>query len=140
MCKKSLIILSIFFCALFISTISFATTSNIKSTINNGTNAVVDGVNKLGSDVRNGVGAVENGIEDAFTDDDNMANNNNNNDATIQSATSTRTQNGYVSTRAGDTANANATDTNTIWVWIVLIIAAIVVIGLVWYYSTQDNK
>ena len=151
MYKKSLIILSIFFAVLFISTLSFAAMdgNTVKNAVNSGTNTIVDGAQKLGNSVRNGIGNAENGIEDALTVDDtnnnmnnNDYNNNNNNDnngnndnRTMDSSISTDT--GYTATRTSDTLATN--DMTNIWVWIALAVAAIVLIGVIWYYTTRNN-
>ena len=129
--RKSLIILFIFLSILCLSTLCFA--SNMSNSVKNVTNGVVDGVVSFGEDVRNGVGYVENGIAGAIDmnvtrDDNNMMNGENNNNKTAQSA--------YDATRV---ATVGSTDTNTMWVWIALAVAAIIVVGVVWYYSTRDN-
>lgn len=136
--RKSLIILFIFLSILCLSTLCFA--SNMSNSVKNVTNGVVDGVVSFGEDVRNGVGYVENGIAGAIDmnvtrDDNNMMNGENNNNKTAQSATST-IDNAYDATRV---ATVGSTDTNTMWVWIALAVAAIIVVGVVWYYSTRDN-
>lgn len=134
MYKKSLIILSVFFAVLFITNFSFANmdANNVKNAVNSGTNTVVDGADKLGSSIRNGIGNAENGIEDALTMDNNtMANDT----LTAQSAISTG--NNYSLTR---TANAATTDTTNIWVWIALAVVAVTIVGLVWYYVRENNQ
>ena len=130
--KKSLLILSILFAILCICTVSFAT-NELKNGIHNVTDGVVDGLDNLGKDVRNGVGAVENTIEDGVR---NMGNAMDSNDNTTAPITG---NNNYTATR---TAATDATTTNTmnssLWTWIILAVAGIVIIGLVWYYATQN--
>ena len=131
MYKKSLIILSTFIFVLCITAFSVFATDNTADNIKNGvssvTNTVVDGVNRMGSDVRNGVGSVENGIEDALTMD---------NKTTDMAAPGTTTD--YTATRT--TADVT-TDNNTanLWVWMIVAVAAIVIVGLVWYYGTRNT-
>ncbi len=48
------------------------------------------------------------------------------------------TNNGYTATRTATNALTN-NDTSTLWIWLVVAIAAIVIIGLVWYYGAQNN-
>jgi len=144
MYKKSLILVSIIFCIICISTISFATDA-VKNAVNGATNTVMDGVNSLGSDVRTGIGNVENGIEGAINDmGNNMENNNNNNDTTNQTQTNNFdtgiTGTDYTATRTTADLTGNATNTATTWVWIILAVSAVVIVGLVWYYATQNNN
>ena len=129
MYKKSLIILSVFLAILCVSSLSFATANDVKNAINAGTNTVVDGVDRLGTSVRNGIGNMENGIEGAL----NM--NNTDNLQTAQSSISTGTN--YNATR---TATAGTTGTTNMWVWVIVAIAAVAVIGLVWYYATTNDE
>lgn len=126
MLKKISIIVSIFFIFLCIATLSFAT-DNVKNAVNSGVNTVVDGVDNLGSDVRNGIGDVENGIENVFKDDG-------------EAMTFTNETGNYNASRI-DTSTAGITGagTDTLWIWVIVAIAAIIIIGLVWYYASQDN-
>lgn len=135
MYKKTLLLVSIIFCIICISTISFAT-NDVKNVVSGTANTVVNGVEHLGSDVRNGIGHVENGIEGAINDignNDNMAKNDNLSSTTNSSYSVART-----STDADITGVTN--NTAITWVWIILAVAAIVIIGTVWYYATQNNN
>lgn len=130
--KKSIILVSVFLFILFICSGFVCASENVKSGISNVTNTVVDGVNHLGSDVRNGIGRVENGIEGALNmnDDKNAMNTTGN--------TMTDNTRNYTTTRT--TADAGITNnTSTMWIWLVIAIAAIVIIGLVWYYGAQNT-
>lgn len=148
MCRKSLILLSTFFATLILfSTIVFANTSNdIKNGINDASTTMVDGAEKLGTDVknginnagsdmvngaehlgddiRNGVGNAENGIEGALNMDDMKTTN-------------------YVATRTtGDSSGTNNSmniNNPTTWVWVIVAIAGVVIVGMVWYYATQNT-
>lgn len=130
--KKSLLILSILFAILCMCTISFGT-NELKNGIHNVTDSVVDGVENLGQDVRNGVGAVENTIEDGVRNMGDAMDADNNTTATITG------NDNYTATR---TTATDATNTNTmnssLWTWIILAVAGIVIVGLVWYYATQN--
>lgn len=134
MYKKSLILVSVILFVLCIFSGFVSATDEVKNAVSNVTNTVIDGANHLGSDVRNGVGNMENGIEDALdfdkngTTDTDMMNDN----------TKARTSSDYTATRT--TANGtNNNNTSTLWVWLIVAIAAIVIIGLVWYYGTQNR-
>lgn len=132
MYKKSLILVSVILFVLCIFSGFVSATDEVKNAVSNVTNTVIDGANHLGSDVRNGVGNMENGIEDALDFDKNgttdMMNDN----------TKAGTSSDYTATRttANGTNNNNA---STLWVWLIVAIAAIVIIGLVWYYGTQNR-
>ena len=137
MLKKSLLILLIISCILCISNVCFAnnTAGNVKNAVNSGTNTVVDGMSNLAGGVRNGIGHVENGIEDALTMDDM---NTKNNDA----MTAGTTTGDYTATRtatATDATGLGGVNTTTMWVWIIVALASIVIVGLVWYYGSQNR-
>lgn len=132
MLKKSLVILFIIFSIICISNFCFAENSignDIKGTVNSGVNTVVDGASNLAEDVRNGVGDVEDGIEDALTMDNNTK---------IDTRDTTTTN--YNVARTSDVSTSTmGTNTTTMWIWIILAIAAIVIVGLVWYYASQNK-
>lgn len=126
MLKKSLIVLFIITCILCISNACFAnnTMNDMKNGVMSATNAVVDGVENLAEDAREGVGDAQNSIEGALTMNTNM--------------TGTNT-NGYTSARTSATITDTTTRTSTLWIWAIVAIAAIGIIGLVWFYSTENR-
>ena len=129
MLKKNLIILFIIFCILCISNVCFAnnTANNIKDGVSSATTTVVDGAKNLATDVRNGVGSVENGIEGALS-------------MNTQTANITGTaNNNYTTARTAVTTSATGMGTSTMWIWAIVAIAAIIIIGLVWYYGSQNR-
>lgn len=137
MYKKSLILVSVIIFALCVfSTFVFAT-ENVKNSISNVTDTVVDGAARLGNDVRSGVGSVENGIENTLNMDNNAdeANrtNDNNNAGIIGDVDN------YATTRTTADATTPTDNTSTLWIWLIVGIAAFVIIGLVWYYGAQNN-
>ena len=105
--------------------------NNIKNTINGATNTVVDGTQNLAEDVRSGIGTAENTIENGIN---NMGN------AVMDGANSIEDADAYTATRtaADDATTGNAMNSTT-WVWVILAIAAIVIIGSVWYYASERN-
>ena len=138
MLKKNLIILFIFFCIICISSVCFANNmgNSIKNGVSSVTNTVVDGTQNLAKDVRNGVGKLENGIEGALTMDTNTTTNTNGTMNTSDNYTATRT----ATTRAAtDDTGLFGIDTSTMWVWTIVAIAAIGIIGLVWFYGSQNR-
>lgn len=134
--KKSLILVSVILFVLCVFSNVVSANNDVKNGISNVTNTVVNGVENLGKDVRSGIGAAENGIEGALRMDGNQTSTNNA-DNTATNARS-NTNNGYTATRTATNALTN-NDTSTLWIWLVVAIAAIVIIGLVWYYGTQNN-
>lgn len=94
------------------------TVQNVGNTIRDGANQagneVKDSANKAGNSIENGANAVEKSIT--------------NNNGTNYDATRTSTEGTFM----GMTSNT--------WSWLILGIAAIAIIGLVWYYSVQLNN
>ena len=65
---------------------------------------------------------VKNGVEDALRMNDTKINDN------VRDYSATRTA-----------TNGITNNTSTMWVWVIVAIAAIVIIGLVWYYGATNN-
>lgn len=130
--KKSLIIVSVLLAILFISTASFAN-NDLKNGIHNATDTVVDGAENLAEDVRSGIGTAENVIEDGARNIGTAISDGVNDVAGAANS-------GYTATRttASDITNSN-TMNSSLWTWVSLAIAAVVIVGLVWYYGTQHN-
>lgn len=122
--KKTFIVLSILFALLLISTLSFAN-NDVKNDVHSATDTVIDGVSNLANDARKGVGAIENTIEDGAKD--------------IGNAIYHDNTNGYTATRTATTGTTTNGMNSTLWTWVILAVAAVVIIGLVWYYASQDN-
>lgn len=133
--KRKSFMLLIALIVLSFSTICFATdtANNIKNTVNGATNTVVDGAQNLAEDVRNGVGTAENMVENTAEDIGNAAMDG----ANYIEDTG---DNAYTTTRsvAEDVTNGNNMTAST-WTWIAVAIAAVVIVGLVWYYASQNN-
>lgn len=143
-----LIILTVFI--LSISTLCFATDTgnDIKNAVNGATNTVVDGAQNLAEDVRDGVGTAENTIENGVNDIGNavMDGENSIEDAgdDVMNAANDIGDTGndaYTATRSSveDLTTDNSMNAS-IWTWIAVAIAGIVIVGLVWYYASQNNK
>jgi len=132
--RKSFILLVALF-VISISTLSFADDmgNNIKNTMNGATNTVVDGAQNLAEDVRTGIGNAENTIENGARNIGGALMNGANDvmDAGDNDYTATRTS-------AEDVSVINNTAATT-WTWIAVAIAALVIVGLVWYYASQHN-
>lgn len=132
MYKKSFILISAVLFILCIFSGFVNATDSAKEMITDAKNTVVDGAMQLGNDVRNGVGTVENDVEDGVNDIVTMDNNVN------STNTARKTNDGYTATRTA-TNSTNYNSTSTLWVWLIVAIAAIVIIGLVWYYGSQNR-
>lgn len=138
MYKKSLVLVSVVLFVLCIFSNFVFATDNVKNAVSNVANTVVDGANRLGSDVRNGVGSVENGVEGALKLDNAGTNAVRTDTSRMDNTDKAGTTGGYTATRT--TANAATTDNaSTLWIWLIVAIAAIVIIGLVWYYGNQNR-
>ena len=134
MIKKSLIILFVIFIFLCVSNICFAsnTINNIKNSVSSTTDTAINGVSNLAHDIRNGVGHVENGIEDALTMYNTIIDTNR--------ITSSESTGNYQTARTTDmTRTSTGINTTTMWVWLIVAIAAVIIISLVWYYGAQNR-
>lgn len=120
--RKTLVVLFILFALLFISTVSFAN-NDIKDGVHSATDTVIDGASNLANDARKGVGAIENTIEDGAKNIGNAVFNDNAD---------------YTTTRTATTMNNTNNMSNT-WTWVILAVAAVVIVGLIWYYIAQNN-
>lgn len=117
------------------------------STVFAANNTIGDSMNKAGNTVRNVVGGAENVVENAAGAVGNGVRNVGNSvtdGAGIMTTNGTNSNTGYTTTRTG-TANGATNGTflgmspNT-WTWFILAIAAIIIVGLVWYYAMQNQN
>ena len=93
---------------------------NAGNAVKSAGNAVMNGVNQAGNAIMDSANKAGNSIENAMT------NNTDNNDD-------------YNATRTSAEGTFMGMTSNT-WSWLILGIAAIAIIGLVWYYSVQLNN
>lgn len=142
--SKLLIIFSIILAILFISTISFAN-NDVKNGIHSATDTMVDGVSNLANDVRSGVRTAENVIEDGAKNlgnaiSDGAQDLGNTVSDGINDVDRTITDNdGYTTTRTATGTTSN-TMNSSLWTWIILAVAAVIIVGLVWYYAAQTEN
>lgn len=131
MAKKTLI-------ALFISLTLICMSSFVFATID-----IQNGMQNLGNDVRTGIQATENVIENTAQDmtnnDEGLFNDDNDN---MMTTDVTDDNDGYTTTRTGtDATGTNGImNTTTMWTWVILAATAIIIVSLVWYYATQNNR
>ena len=88
-------------------------TNNVEKGANNAGNEVKNSVNKAGSNIKNAANNIGNAV--------------------------TGTSNNYTATRPS-ADNTFMGMNSTAWTWLILGIAAIAIIALVWYYSSQLNN
>lgn len=132
--RKSIVLLITLF-IISLSTVCFASDmgNDVKNTVNGATNTVVDGARNLAEDVRSGIGTAENSIENGVR---------NIGDAVMYGADDVA-DNGdadYMTTRTvGEDVSVINNTAATTWTWIAVAIAALVIVGLVWYYASERN-
>lgn len=134
--RKSFILLLALF-LLAISTVCFADDigNDVKNTVNGATNTAVDTTQNLAEDVRNGIGTAEDTIENSVKN------------------VGTAIMNGANDIMSGNDSNYTATRTSTeddstiinntsamTWTWVAVAIAGIVIVGVVWYYASEQSK
>lgn len=104
-------------------------TNSIRNVVGNAENVVEDTATSIG----NGVKDLGNTFTDGasrITNSDNIDNSNMNNNA------------GYTTARTATRVSESGTFLGmspNVWTWFVLAIAAIVIVGLVWYYAMQNQ-
>ena len=129
---KRIISLILAICIIFATSFVFANNAGTETeqSLNKTGESVKNVMDNAGNMVRDGVGHIENGIEDlGNTFSAGAARTPSNNDNT-RNYTTARTSNG-TATFAGMTANT--------WIWFVMAIAAVAIVALVWYYAMQND-
>lgn len=123
---------------IFITTNVFAANNNFGQSMNNAGNGirnVVGGAENVVEDAVGGIGAGVQNIGNALTQGD--TNNDNMDNGSLENG-------GYTATRTATpraTSDNNAMGINSnIWTWIILGIAAVLIVGLVWYYAKQNSN
>lgn len=137
--KKSLIILFTMLAVLFIFCNKSFANETLKNDIQDVGNDIMNGANNLASDVRNGVGAIENTAENGLNAIGSGITDTMNNMGNMLTTDTMNNDDGYAATRTSITDTNNNYTTSTMWTWIALGIAAAVIVGLVWYYGTEND-
>lgn len=136
MLKKTFSLLIAIF-LIFITTNVFAMNGEFGESMNkagNNIRNVVGGAENVVENVANGIGTGVQNIGNAFTDND--MNNDNMDNGSLENG-------GYAATRTATprtTSNTNSGIGTNAWTWIILAIAAILIVGLVWYYAKQNKN
>lgn len=148
MFKKVSLCIAIIAAMLLFTSFSFATNlgnevQNSMEKTGNTVGNMVEGATNAGKEVVNNVGnavsGTMNNIRDGFnTVTDDMNNNSATDDINDSTANNQNdTNNNYIATR---TATFGAgTNNSTMWIWVVLGVVALLIIGLSWYYMS-DNR
>lgn len=144
MYKKFLIGLGVAIALIFSFNVCFATTNDgnglqdaangVRNVVGGAENAIEGAAKNISGKSKEATGSMENGVNNTTHNITTRTN-------TSNESTTANTTNSYVATRtaAGDTTfmGMNA----TAWTWLIIGIAAIAIVALVWYYSTQlTNK
>ena len=131
MTKKIILIFSIILCSFFIFTYSLATNElkDAAEDVRNGVGNVENGIENVAKDV---TGAIRNGSNDVERAGENMTN-----DMSTDNSSNNGNDDQYSATR---TATGTLGTSNMVWTWIILAIIAAAIIGLVWYYAMQKNN
>ena len=108
--------------------------NNVKDKTQDAMNNAKNGTEKAGNDVKNAAENAGNNVKDGMQNMGNDMNNGMNNQGT----------NDYTATR---TATEQNTGNNTqnwmnrdIWTWIIVGIISIVIVALIWYYASRNNR
>lgn len=142
MYKKLLVGLGVLAALVFSFNICFATNdgkglqdaaNGVRNAVGGAENAIENAANNISGKSKEATNSMENGAGNATNSTHNTATQNNNKTA----VTGTTNNTGYTATRTA-TGNATFMGMNaTAWTWLVIGIAAIAIVALVWYYSTQ---
>ena len=134
--KKSIfialfVILSLLFsCSYVMATNDNNLAEGVKNTVNNAENMAENAGNSAAGAIKNGANDVKNGVQNMGNDAKNAMNNMDNN--------------GYTATRTATEQNAvNSTQNwmnRDIWTWIIVGIITIVIVALIWYYASRNNR
>ena len=146
--KKIVYGLALFF-AIIIFTVSYTFAANNNSMLGDAANVVRNAVGQTENTVENAARDVSNASKDATKDAENAGNsmtnsmtsgihNDENNASTFMGTTGD--DSGYTATRTSTTGDATLLGMNsTAWIWLILALAAIGIIAIVYYYSTQTT-
>lgn len=126
--KKLVITFAVLLASFFLTSFAFANNDlqkageGVRNVVGDAENGIEDVANGIGGAVKEGANAIGNGTKNMVDTTKNSMNN-----GTNYAATRTNTE----ATFAGMNA--------TTWTWFVLAIAALAIVGLVWYYASQRN-
>lgn len=125
---------------MFATSSVFAANNEIGDSMTKATNTVRNVVGGAENVVENAAGAIGTGVKDlgnTFTDGAARVTNTTNNNAN-------KVTDRYTTTRTSTTGTTNNGTflgmSSNVWTWLVLAIAAIAIVGLVWYYAVQNNN
>lgn len=143
MYRKLLICAVILLATVFSFNICFANNGlqdaadGVRNVVGNAENAVEGAAKDISNASKNATNNIENGANNIGNDMKNTANHVANN---VSTGVTRTTDGNYTATRTATTDNTFMGMNATAWTWLILGIAAIAIIALVWYYSTQFNS
>jgi len=125
--KKSIFIISFIFIALFFSFSYVSANTTEGNMMNELTNS------EAGHAIENKAGDIKGAVKEGF----NTTDNNPMNEAR-DSAEKMRNEGRFMAERTATTVN-NDENTRNLWAWITIGVVAVVIIGLIWYYTARHN-
>lgn len=161
MAKK--LFLTVIFVLMFmlsLSTISFAKSDNItttlgnevtssmnkternmddlvdKTNLDNAGQAIENGARAVGNTVRNGMDNIGRSVENFVDGDDTTTNDRRTNNTAVAGTTGNFTA-GQLGTTGDTTTTGRNGMTGNAWIWIVMAVVALVIIAAVWFYAAQ---
>jgi len=140
MVKKIFLLVTMLATILFLTSFSFAANNtknlgnDIKDSLDKAGNNVGNWVNDVKDAGQSAMNNVGNATEGAMNDIGNMTNNGDSDDNYRYNGT---TNGNYAASRTA--TFENATNNGTTWLWVILGVVALIIIGLSWYYMS-DNK
>ena len=138
MLKKSIIFIITVLALLFFASFSFATNlgNDIKDSMQKAGNTISNMANDVTSASENMMNNMGNSMNNVMSGMRNTMNNDNSNNRNISE---TNSNNGnYTTSRVS--ALEDTTNNGMMWIWIVIGIAALAIIGLSWYYVSDNNR
>ena len=149
--KKTIFTISFIIIAMFLSaSLVFAEGNNFENVKNNIVDTVNNAGNVVGDTASGAAGAVQNGMNTVGNATQNMSNDVNNAGENMANGVKNMGDDmgnaignmDYTAERTSTENNANNAANagfNNTWTWIIVGIIALVVIGLIWYFVTQNN-
>lgn len=141
---KKIFILTLIISLVCFSSICFANNTmaeDVKDMGKDAMNTVDDGINNIGSSITNTtenagneIGQSENKIEN---DMDNMTQDKKDDDNKDNTMAGITTNGDYTTTQ---TAVTSTMENTNFWTWAIIILAAIGIIAVIWYYSSQNKE
>ena len=132
--------------ALFTTSV-FAANNEIGDSLNKAGNSVRNVIDGAGTVIKDGVNGITNGVQNAGNAVSNGSHTVGNTISNTNTQNTNTDNDGYNATRTIEPRTTTARTNNTFlgmsgttWTWFILAIAALAIIGLVWYYAMQNKN